>query len=103
MNYLFAKPHHIFIISSLLVENSTKIKKDVLRQTNWYLLFSIHEFHYMAMQKVKVNCDKFILYISMLYSTNDDMKTLIFCRSTKLMHFRIVICGCSDNVLKPSF
>ena len=55
------------------------------------------------MQIVKVNCDKFITVYFMIKPANEDMKTLIFCRSTELMHFRIVICGCSDNVSKPSF
>ena len=70
MNHFFAKPHKIFIILGLIVENSTIM--DVLRHTTAQKLidiyFSIHELHYIDMQKVKVNCDKFIIVYSYVVS-----------------------------------
>ena len=68
MNHFFAKPHKIFIILGLIVENSTRMKKgclttnaiDTTAQKLIDIYFSIHELHYIDMQIVKVNCVKFI-------------------------------------------
>ena len=73
MNHFFAKPHKIFIILGLIVENSTrmKISKNAIDTTAQKLIdiyFSIHELHYIDMQKVKVNCDKFIIVYSYVVS-----------------------------------
>ena len=41
-------------------ENLMKNAIDTTAQKLNYIYISIHELHYIDMQKVKVNCDKFI-------------------------------------------